>query len=517
MIGAWMLYSVVVGACAVAAALALEPVVVARGGARRGPWVAALAVALLVPLAVAIRPAAMPSFIPSSGAPLRADRIGTATLPAAFTLDWDRWLTIGWGVASLAMLVALCASALQLWRAGRRARAIVLDGTRVALTADTGPGALWFGATRIMLPEWLVSLDAPRRALLVRHEDEHVRAGDPHLLVASLASLALMPWNPALWFIAGRLRVAMELDCDARVLAAGADVHTYGELLLTVASARRPPRLAAYLAFAASPSPLERRIRAMTSTRPALGTMRQLSLGLVALAAVVTACETRRPDPVAPVTSYTVAGGEVTAARTPTGAQADSVRSRMSTEVRERVAAPTLNGNPNDPLVMIYDAEGTVVLTGRLGAKDAQGRLMIDSLPVPANEIASVDVIKNAALLPPEAKGGLIKVVLKPGSAAKMRQPMPESTSGGAVRERRAESAVKELLVIIMSNDGTPLYRELIPTPNGAGNGDPLAKLPVDPSAIATVNVVKPLGATSSQRAELHVTLKAGQGLKAQR
>lgn len=517
MIGAWMLYSVVVGACAVAAALALEPVVAARGGARRGPWVAALAVSLLVPLAVAIRPVAMPSFIPSSGEALRADRIGTAPVPAAFTLDWDRWLAIGWGAASLAMLVALAASALQLWRAGRRARAVVLDGTRVALTSDTGPGALWFGATRIVMPEWLVSLDAPRRALLVRHEHEHVRAGDPHLLVASLASLALLPWNLSLWFIARRLRVAMELDCDARVLAAGVDVHTYGELLLTVAAARRPPRLAAYLAFAAAPSPLERRIRAMTSTRPALGTMRQLTLGLVALAAVLTACETRRPDPVAPVSSYTVADGQVTAAKTPTTAEADSVRSRMLTEVRERVPAPTLNGNTSDPLVMIYDAQGNVVLTGRLGAKDAQGRLMIDSLPVAASEIASVDVIKNAALLPPEAKGGLIKVVLKPGLPMKTRQPMPEATGAGAVRERRAESAVKELLVIIMSNDGTPLYREVIATPDGAAKGDPLARLPVDPSTIATVNVVKPLGATSSQRAELHVTLKAGQRLKPQR
>lgn len=512
-----MLYTIVVGACAVAAALALESLAVARNWARRGPWGAALAVALLVPLAVAMRPVAVPAFIPPSGEMLRANSVNTVAVATSFTHDWDRWFVLGWGAASLVMLTALATSALQLWRAGRRARAVVLDGTRVALTSDTGPGALWFGATRIMMPEWLVSLDAPRRALLVRHEHEHVRAGDPHLLLASLASLAMMPWNPALWYIARRLRVAMELDCDARVLAAGADVHTYGELLLTVAATRRPPRLAAYLAFAAAPSPLERRIRAMTATRSTPGTMRQLTLGLVAIAAVVTACETRRPDPVAPVTSYTVADGQVTPAKTPTAAAADSARSRMSIEVRERVPGPTLNGNTNDPLVMVYDADGNVVLTGRLGAKDAQGRLMIDSLPVPAEAIASVDVIKNAALLPPEAKAGLIKVVLKPGSATKVREPMPEATNGGAVRERRADPAIKEMLVIIMSNDGKLLYRELIPTSNGAGNGDALARLPVDPSAIATVNVVKPLAAATSQRAELHVTLKSGEGLKVKR
>jgi hypothetical protein len=254
---------------AAAAALAVEPLVVARGGARRVVWGLALAAALLVPVGVAIRPMALPEFADSIQDAPRVGQGAIAAVGSTGAPDWERWLVVAWGGASLAMGLQLAFSALQLWRTGRRARAIVLDGARVALTHDTGPGALWFGATRIVMPEWMVSLDAQRRALLVRHEHEHVRAGDPHVLLASLAALALMPWNPALWYIARRLRLALELDCDPRVLAAGADVRTYGELLLTVAATRPPHRLAAYLAFAAAPSPLERRIRAMTTRRPA--------------------------------------------------------------------------------------------------------------------------------------------------------------------------------------------------------------------------------------------------------
>ena len=518
MIAAWMLYAVVVGACVTAAALAIEPLVVARGGARRGVWSVALAVALLVPVAVAVRPVALRDVVVTTAQAPRASGAVGAMVPVPMGADWERWILVAWGTASLAMLLALITSALQLRRAGRHARPIVLDGLRVALTPDTGPGALCFGDTRILMPEWLVSLDASRRALLIRHEDEHVRAGDPYLLLASLGTLALMPWNPALWYIAQRLRTALELDCDARVLATGADVRTYGELLLTVAATRRPPRLAAYLAFAESPSPLERRIRAMTSRRHALGSMRQLTLGVVALAALVTACETRRPDPVAPVSSYTVTDGRVTAAQTPTEAEVDSIKGTLSTEVRERVPAPTLNGNANDPLVMVYDAQGRVVMSGRLSSKGSSGRLSLDSLPVPAEAIASIDVIKNGPLLPAEAKGGLIRVTLKADTLPMKRAPASSpSREGVAIRERSASAAsTRELLAIVVSSEGRELLREVITTPGMGGAGDRLGTL-VDPAAIATVNVIKAPANAATQRDEVHIVLKPGQGIKARR
>jgi hypothetical protein len=516
-IAPWMLYTVVVGACAAAAALAVEPLVVARGGARRGGWLVALVVAFLGPVAVAIRPVALPGALPTAVGASRVASGDVTPILVPAGADWERWLVVVWMAASLAMWLALAVSAFQLWRAGRRATAVVLDGARVALTPDTGPGALCFGDTRIVMPAWLATLDVSRRALLVRHEDEHVRAGDPYLLLASLGALALMPWNPSLWFIAQRLRTALELDCDARVLASGADVRTYGELLLTVAATRRPPRLAAYLAFAASPSPLERRIRAMTSLRPDLGTMRQLLLAVVALSAVVTACETRRPDPVAPVTSFTVADGQVTAASTPTGAQADSIKVRLSTEVRERVPAPTLSGNVNDPLVMVYDAEGRVVMTGRLGARSSTGQLMLDSLPVPADAIATVEVIKDGSFLPAEAKGGVIRLTLKADRSMK-RSPAPASAGAGVSVRERSETAAppRTLVAIVMNSEGKELLREEITAQGGRGAGERLDQL-VDPAAIASVNVIKVPAGAAAPRDEVHIVLKPGQGLKARR
>ena len=66
----------------------------------------------------------------------------------------------------------------------------------------------------------------------------------------ALAQLALlvMPWNLALWWQIRRLRVAVELDCDARVLRSG-DVRFYGDLLLDVARPRQA-RLIGVTAFA---------------------------------------------------------------------------------------------------------------------------------------------------------------------------------------------------------------------------------------------------------------------------
>jgi len=255
----------------------------------------------------------------------------------------------------------------------------------------------------------------------------------------------------------------------------------------------------------------------MTSLRPDLGTMRQLLLAVVALSAVVTACETRRPDPVAPVTSFTVADGQVTAASTPTGAQADSIKVRLSTEVRERVPAPTLSGNVNDPLVMVYDAEGRVVMTGRLGARSSTGQLMLDSLPVPADAIATVEVIKDGSFLPAEAKGGVIRLTLKADRSMK-RSPAPASAGAGVSVRERSETAAppRTLVAIVMNSEGKELLREEITAQGGRGAGERLDQL-VDPAAIASVNVIKVPAGAAAPRDEVHIVLKPGQGLKARR
>ena len=76
-----------------------------------------------------------------------------------------------------------------------------------------------------------------------------------------------MPWNPALWWLVRRLCLAVELDCDNRVVKALGDAPAYGELLLKVAqAANRGPRLQP--AFLGGMGSLERRLTALVAPAP---------------------------------------------------------------------------------------------------------------------------------------------------------------------------------------------------------------------------------------------------------
>jgi hypothetical protein len=110
----------------------------------------------------------------------------------------------------------------------------------------------------------------PRSAVVPTHESEHIRARDPMLLLAGLLAVLVAPWNLPLWWQLRRLRFALEVDCDARVLGRGADLQTYGRVLLAVTQHSAVARFAA-MAIAAPTSQLERRVRIMASVsrRPA--------------------------------------------------------------------------------------------------------------------------------------------------------------------------------------------------------------------------------------------------------
>jgi hypothetical protein len=140
----------------------------------------------------------------------------------------------------------------------------------------------------IVLPRW--TLDEPDECrLIVRHEREHVRAGDPWLLAIGALAVAALPWSAALWWQHRRLRLAVETDCDARVLAAGESRRRYGHVLLRTAA--HPLFLPApSLAWADPSSHLERRILAMTAKPPAHRALRALPLSLFACAIAAAAC-----------------------------------------------------------------------------------------------------------------------------------------------------------------------------------------------------------------------------------
>ena len=106
------------------------------------------------------------------------------------------------------------------------------------------------------------------RSTVVAHELEHIAARDQAAIVAAQLIAILLPWNLPLWWFAKRLRAAIEIDCDARVLRQGVDPAHYADVCWPSASTDRPsPYIAATLIEPVTQ--LERRIRIMlTSQRP---------------------------------------------------------------------------------------------------------------------------------------------------------------------------------------------------------------------------------------------------------
>jgi TonB-dependent SusC/RagA subfamily outer membrane receptor len=149
-------------------------------------------------------------------------------------------------------------------------------------------------APRIVVPRWLLTRPVTERALVLAHEQAHLAARDPFLLVAGAVGTVLLPWNPVSWALLARLRLAIEVDCDQRVLRLGAPTGHYGRLLIDLAAAA--PRLPLSApAFSYHTTHLERRLRTMTTPAPRHRGARASALAAIATLALVTACESQLP------------------------------------------------------------------------------------------------------------------------------------------------------------------------------------------------------------------------------
>jgi TonB family protein len=179
--------------------------------------------------------------------------------------DWavfDSAIVAMWIAGSTAIVLAYIFASLVLRRLAHRSERMTIDDQAVLVCDDVGPAV--FGIVRpcIVLPRWLAEQESDLRSLVLQHEREHLAARDHLLLIASLAIVACMPWNLALWWQLKRLRTAMELDCDARVLRHGVDPRDYSEALFTVG--QRPAGIPLGAVALTEPvSELERRIRTM--------------------------------------------------------------------------------------------------------------------------------------------------------------------------------------------------------------------------------------------------------------
>ena len=308
----WMAYCLGVGALLSAAALAMEAALRAFRRPARWVWAAALALSIGIPATVRWAPRATePASALAEAAPLASGTASSGTTapvadvrPRIDLHTLDRPLLAGWAGLSIGVALAWLAAwgALQ-WRR-RRWRERKVDGVRVLVSADTGPAVVGWIRGRIVLPEWVVrDADPSVRRMILQHETEHLVAGDPGMLAFALVSVALVPWSPAAWWQLRRLRLAMEVDCDARVLARRADVRAYGELLLEVGRRGAGTRLPV-AAMSEPGSFLERRIRMMTQRSHPRRI--RTSLGLVALSVAAVAVVQLLPIPSVPAAAAQV-------------------------------------------------------------------------------------------------------------------------------------------------------------------------------------------------------------------
>ena len=254
---------------------------------RPGRWIWALAMLLTaaLPFIAATVPApvrthAAPSFLPlvdragsvasaASARVLHALAAAPATpapARAAAALSAPQLLAAAWLCASLATGAWLWAGQRQLRRRRRQWRESVVQQFPVLVAPDAGPAVVGVLRPRVVLPAAMLATAPRRLASVLAHEQSHIDAGDPRLLAAMLVLLVLMPWQPLLWMQLGRLRRAIEVDCDARVLAAGHRLADYGAALVDCASSRAGA--AGFPTMAASSGLLEQRLRLMMR-RPA--------------------------------------------------------------------------------------------------------------------------------------------------------------------------------------------------------------------------------------------------------
>jgi TonB-dependent SusC/RagA subfamily outer membrane receptor len=448
-IALWMLHATALAALLGAAALLLEGALRVLGRPVRWGWAAAMALALVLPVARAIGARVSAGSGAAAGVTLDVGALPAATaagravgargldallaidviaVPAAW-LRLDLPLAAAWTALTLLLAVRLLVTARRTAAQVRRWPSRELDGGAVRVAPALGPAVFGAVRTTVIVPHWaLIDAGLP---LMLAHERAHVRARDPLLLAAALMAVVLMPWNAVAWWLLRRLRLAVELDCDARVLAeAGARpqaVRTYGALLLDVARRSMGGATPAVLSptLLATPSTLTRRIHAMTTPRPRRALPRALPAAAAAALLVAAACELPRPtgpraearapltrltEPTEPTVGSAAAIDQeaaiarmrrVIAQAYPAALEQSSGRvqrywfvqeasGRVSRVLRGLAAADAAPNQRLSDATMMVEREGKYVGTA-IAPADADG-----AAGVPAEQIEAVDVMKLA-------------------------------------------------------------------------------------------------------------------------
>jgi bla regulator protein BlaR1 len=308
---AWMSYVIVVSLLLGLAALALERSARIRQKPTRWLWGASMVASLLVPLVISSISAPIPPLgdvvgpaIPQRLVALRqmtaSGRSPSGWLTAtagqiSASPDLDRVLQVGWSVASTILLLAILAGSAQLDRRRNRWERGSMAGFPVYITEDTGPAVVGLLYQHIVVPRWLTLCPPDVQELVIAHEQGHLEAHDARLVTIALGLLVCMPWNLPLWWQLRRLRFAVEIDCDARVLRRGYDVSRYGETLIAVGE-RQSATITMVAAMAEQGSLLEQRIRNMVRKKTRYARTTAVALACLGIACAVSAAEISPPN-----------------------------------------------------------------------------------------------------------------------------------------------------------------------------------------------------------------------------
>ena len=451
MIALWMTYSLIVSLAVASSAGVLDRATSGAVRQRRWIWALALTFSAAIPVWQVAAPRlglAQASIAPRVAGEARAKTAAQSMWVASHnslaeliaradsgplgtmsvTLAWL------WAVGVLVALTGYAATALSLTRRRRSWRKTVVDGQPVWLAAATGPAVVGTLRPSIVVPEWSLTLPPDQRALMLEHERQHVRARDPLLLQCAALVAVLMPWNFVAWWLVRRLRLAVELDCDARVLAGGRDSRVYGNLLLDVCERRLRSGLLLAPALFERTSSLTRRIIAMQSHRPRFVGAR-VTLGIAAAVGLaVLACDMPSPEAVAPDGKNQATKrlyGDVQSAVGP-APDAKALVSRYFPAVARGEGGPAI-------LFVVKSATGTVVLTEAKAASEAGPFKRTSEIPTAEDKIAAREA--SAARQASERVGAAM-----PGTELRAAEIRPAGSAESKVVMLKVRSPQQALL-----------------------------------------------------------------------
>jgi beta-lactamase regulating signal transducer with metallopeptidase domain len=337
----------------------------------------------------------------------------------------DRMLGSAWLAASAVIAFWLVANQRRLRRRLSGYPLRIVDGERVLVSSDFGPAVVGVVRPQIVLPEWALAIGESDRRIIVAHETEHRQAHDPLLVAVALIMVAAFPWNAALWWQLRRLRLAIEIDCDWRVVSRhGHDPYAYGMLLLATRerASRVTPALA--MAMATMRSGLGRRVEALVDGRPRSAVRR---LSALAAAILLAAGIASVPAPRLPMVRAAVvdASAAVSPSLPPalTLARSDSSLTRIIDPMTPPAMVPPSHGRTGNREVRAYRRSGSApTVDGRRDAASAAQYAIVVPTAAPNGWTILPGTAQNGRILARNAAGNRMMLLPIPDS---LRLPQP--------------------------------------------------------------------------------------------